>query len=80
MRIFDSCVTFHVLSCCYTMFLFLLQGKYHAVKAGEARSKEFCKTNLIPMALFAYASYSVGAWDTLVWVGFTAGYAYCGFM
>ena len=80
MIIFDSCVTFMYSHVATFMFLFLLQGKYHAVKAGEARSKEFCKTNLIPMALFAYASYSVGAWDTLVWVGFTAAYAYCGFM
>lgn len=26
------------------------------------------------------ASYSAGAWDTLVWVGFTAAYTYCGFI
>ena len=63
-----------------TLMFPFLKGKYHAIKAGPAVAKEYCKTAVIPMTLFAYASYSVGAWDSLVWVGFTAAYAYCGFM
>lgn len=55
-------------------------GKYTAVRLGPSACVEFCKTNVVPMILFAGASAKAGAWDTPVWVMFTAAYVYFGYL
>ena len=55
-------------------------GKYQVIRLGPAACVEFCKTNIVPMAIFVYASASTSAWDTPVWAMFSAAYVYFGYI